>query len=203
MFCAYPATIIADRDLEITVVFGNGDSNCAVLGSESQCVIEQISHGAFEQIEVGINLSVAAATDRDVMIVRDRLIKGCDFFDCRSGIKPRARDRFAGCVYAGDKEQIIYDPREPFALGDGGFDGLAILGSRALSRESNLRFAQHIGDGRSQLVREVGGELREARKRIVESRKHLVESHRERLKLARPPSGTDALLQLLRPNPPE
>src|SRR5262249_38960578 len=104
MFWSYPTASITDRDLEITVVFGNRDTNRTVLGGEAQCVIEQISHGAFKQIRVGINLSVAAAADRDVVIVRNRLIEGCDFFDRGARIELLARDRFARCVHAGDKK---------------------------------------------------------------------------------------------------
>ena len=78
-----------------------------------------------------------------------------------------------------------------------------ILGSSAISREGNLRFAQHIGDRRSKLVREIGGELREPGKRIVETFEHLVESDSERLQLARPPGGTNTLLQLVWPDSAE
>src|SRR4051794_36359805 len=101
-------------------------------------------------------------------IVCDSLIKLYDFLHCRSRIERLPRDGFTRCIYASDKKQIVHIPRKPFAFGNGGFDGLAELGSSAISREGNLRFPQHISDRRSQLVREIGGKLREPGKRIVE-----------------------------------
>src|SRR6266576_4069407 len=169
-------------------------------GSESERVVEQISDGAFEQVGVGTNLSVAAAADSNVMIVCDRLIKCCDFFYCRACIELLACDRFTRRIHASDKKQIIHNPGEPLAFGNGGFDGLAIVRSGAISREGNLRFAQHIGDRCSQLVCKIGRELREPGKRIVETFEHLVESDCERLQLVRPPGGTDTLLQLVWPD---
>ena len=59
---------------------------------------------------------------------------------------------FTRGIHACHKKQIVHDPREPLAFGNGGFDGLAIVGSGAFVRESYLRFAQHVGDGRPQLV---------------------------------------------------
>src|SRR6266550_5931415 len=172
-------------------------------GSESQRVIEQISQGAFEQVRVSINLSVAAAIDRNIVIVCDHLIKSRDFLDRGARIEPLSCDRFTRGIHASDKKQIIHNPGEPLAFGNGGFDGLAIVGSGAISREGNLRFAQHIGDRRSKLVREIGGKLREPGKRIVEAFKHLVESDCEGLQLAWPPGGTDTLLQLVWPDSAE
>ena len=150
-----------------------------------------------------MNLSLATAANRNVMIVCDRLIKRRNFFDCRACIEPLSCDRFTRRIHARDKKQIVHDPGKPFAFGDGGFDSLAIVGSGAISREGNLRFAQHIGDRRSQFVREIGGKLREPRKRIVEAFKHLVESNCEGLKLARPAGGTNTLLQLVWPDSAE
>src|SRR6266481_412229 len=143
-----------------------------------------------------MNLSVAAAIDRNTVIVRDHLIERCDFFYCCTCVEPLSCDRFTRRIHARDKKQTVHDPGKPFAFGNGGFDSLAIVGSGAISREGNLAFAEHIGDRRSKLVREIGGKLREPGKRIVEAFKHLVESDCERLQLAWPPGGTDTLLQL-------
>src|SRR6266576_4335380 len=109
-------------------------------GSESQRVVEQISQRALEQVWVGINLAVAAAIDRNIVIVCDRLIKSRDFLDRGARIESLPRNRFASCVHPRDKKQIVHDSGEPFAFGNGGFDGLAIVGSGAISREGNLRF---------------------------------------------------------------
>ena len=49
-------------------------------------------------------------------------------------------------------------------------------------------------------MREVGGELREPRKGIIEALKHFIESGGQRLKLARPVGGRDALVQVRRAN---
>ena len=49
-------------------------------------------------------------------------------------------------------------------------------------------------------MREVGGELREPRKGIIEALKHFVESDRHGLKLARPASRRDPLVQVCRPS---
>ena len=133
-------------------------------------------------------------------IVCDGLIKLCNFLNFCACIELLPCDRFTRRIHACDKKQIIHDPGKPFAFGDGGFDDLAIVGCSAISREGNLRFAQHIGDRRSQFVREIGGKLREPRERIVEAFKHLVESDCERLQLARPPGGTNTLLQLVWPD---
>ena len=146
-------------------------------------------------------MSVAAAIDRDVTIVRDRLIERCNFFYCRARVESRARNRFARGVHARDKKQIIHDSGEPFAFSDGGLNGLAILGSGAIACESDLRFAQHIGNGRSQFVSEIGGELREPRKRIVKPVEHLVERDGKRSKLAWPTGRSEAFLQVSGPDP--
>src|SRR5947199_7118780 len=106
-------------------------------GSESQRVIEQISQGAFEQVWVGMNLSVAAAIDRNMVIVRDHLIERCDFFYCCTCVEPLSSDRFTRRIHARDKKQIVHDPGKPFAFDHGGFDGLAIFNSGTLPRESN------------------------------------------------------------------
>ena len=137
------------------------------------------------------------------MIVCGGLIKLSDFLHGRARIEPLPCDRFTRRTHACDKKQIVHDPGKPFAFRNGGFDGLAILGSGAISRKGNLRFAQHIGNRRPQLVREIGRKLREPGKRIVETFEHLVESGGERLQLARPPSGTDRLLQLVWPDSAE
>src|SRR6266513_5176948 len=102
-----------------------------------------------------MNLSVPGACDCHMMILCNRLIELCDFFDCRARVEALARDWFARCIHACDKKQIIDDSGESFAFGDGGFDGLSVLGSCAVASESHLRLAQHIGDWCSQLVREV------------------------------------------------
>ena len=92
---------------------------------------------------------------------------------------------------------------ESFTFSDGGFQCLAILGSSALPRQSNLCFAQHIGNGRPQLVREVGGKLREPRKGIVQPLEHIIESDGEGLKLPRPVSRGHSLLQVSRSYAPK
>jgi hypothetical protein len=138
-----------------------------------------------------------------MMIVCDGLIKLCDFLHCCACIEPLPCDRFTRRIHARDKKQIVHDPGKSFAFGNGGFDGLAIVGSGAISREGNLCFAQHIGDRRSKLVRKIGRELRESGKRIIETFEHLVESNCERLQLVRPPDGTDTLLQLVWPDSAE
>ena len=75
-----------------------------MLGSEPQRIIEQISHGAFEQVWVGTNLFIAAATNRDVTILRHRLIERCDLFDRSSRVELLPRDRFARGIDPRDKE---------------------------------------------------------------------------------------------------
>ena len=45
-------------------------------------------------------------------------------------------------------------------------------------------------------MREVGGELREARKGIIEALKHFIESDDHGLKFARPVGGRDALVEV-------
>src|SRR5205823_2653605 len=81
---------------------------------------------------------------------------------------------------------------------DCGFDSYAILSGRAITRQSDLRFAEDIGDGRAEFVGEVGRKLREPREGIVEPLQHGVESDGERLKLARPAGGGHALVQMSR-----
>src|SRR6266498_2780810 len=174
MFWSYSAAAIADCDFEISVVFGERNLNRTVLRSETQRVIEQISHGALEQVRIGVNLTFAAATDRDVTIVRDRLIKRCNFLHGCARIESLSRDRFARCVHSRNEKQIIHDSGEPFAFANRGLDRFTVFGSRAIPRKSNLRFAHHIGDGRSQLVGEVGRKLREPRERIVEALEHVI-----------------------------
>src|SRR5437667_9036648 len=127
MLWTYPAAIIADCDLEIGRVFGERDLNLAVFRSETQRVIDQIANRALEQGWIGINLTFAAATDRNMMILGDRLLKRRDLFHRRATIESRPLDRFARRVNARDEEQIVNDSRQPFAFGNGGFDHFAIL----------------------------------------------------------------------------
>ena len=70
---------------------------------------------------------------------------------------------------------------------------IGILGSGAVARKSNLRFAEHVRDGRSQLVCEIGGELREPCEGIVKSLEHFVEGDRQWLEFAGPSCGTNML----------
>src|SRR5205807_4231433 len=137
------------------------------------------------------------------MILPDRLIERCNFLHCLARIESLSRDRLACCVHSRNEKQIVHDSGKSFAFTDGGFDSLAVLGRRALTREGNLCFAHHICDGRSQLVREIGGKLREPSKGIVEPLKHVVEGESQRLKLARPARRGDSLLQMCRVNTSE
>src|SRR5438046_1271863 len=104
MFWSYSRASVTDGDLESTVVFGKRDMNRTVFGSESQRVIEQISHRAFEQVGVGINLSIAAATNCHVTILRQRLIERCDLFDRSARVELLQRDRFARGIDPRDKK---------------------------------------------------------------------------------------------------
>ena len=88
--------------------------------------------------------------------------------------------RFPRRVHTGDKKQIIDNSRKPFAFSDGRLNNLAVFGGCAIARESDLRLAHDIGNGRPQLVREISRKLREPRERIVEPPEHLIESACER-----------------------
>ena len=108
--------------------------NCTAVSSETQCIINEITHGATEQNGVATNFAFAAAMDGDMAILRDRSIKRRDFFQGRATIKLFPLDWFAGRVNPGDEKQIVNDSGQPFAFGDGGLDYFAILIGRAITR---------------------------------------------------------------------
>src|SRR5215472_9307578 len=99
MFGSYSAAGVADCNFEIGVALAKSNLNRTVLGSEAKRVIEQISHGALEQVGIGIDLSFAATTDCNVMIVRDRLIKRRNFLHGLARIESLSRDRFARGIH--------------------------------------------------------------------------------------------------------
>src|SRR5439155_22214733 len=102
--------------------------------SETQRVSDRIANRTLEQDWVRINLTFAAATDRNMMILGDRLIKRRDLFHRRATMESRPLDRFARRVSARDEEQIVSDSRQPFAFGNAGFDHFAILVRGAITR---------------------------------------------------------------------
>src|SRR6266404_5865395 len=104
MFRSYSAAGVANCDFEGRVALANDNLNRTVLRREAQRVVEEISHGALKQVGIGINLSFTAATDRDVMILRDGLIKRRNFLHGRARIESLPRDRFARCVHSRDEK---------------------------------------------------------------------------------------------------
>ena len=48
MFRSNSGAVVVHRDFKISFVGAKRDLNLTILRSETQCVIEQISHGAFE-----------------------------------------------------------------------------------------------------------------------------------------------------------
>ncbi len=66
--------------------------------------------------------------------------------------------------------------------------------------QSPFRFAAQDGDRGAQLVREIGGKLRQPSKRIFEAGQHLVEADGERLDFIGPAGDGDAFVQMGRAN---
>ena len=153
--------VVAYCHLQMADAFQNRNVYCSVLRCVSERVIEQISHDPLKQIRVGVNLSLATALDRHVVIVCHHLVERGDLFDRCACIEALPRDWFTGRIHACHEEQIVYDPGKPLTLANGRFDNLAVLGGGAISRKGDLRFAEHIGDRRSKFVRKIGRELRE------------------------------------------
>src|SRR5882672_9357800 len=100
MFGSYATAGVADCDFEVTIALANDNLNRTVLRREAQRVVEEISHGALKQVGIGMNLSFTAATDRDVTILRDSLIKRRNFLHGRARIESLSRNRFARCVHS-------------------------------------------------------------------------------------------------------
>src|SRR6266480_2005810 len=100
MFGSYATAGVADCDFEVRVALAKRNLNRTVLRREAQRVVEQISHGALKQVGIGINLSFTAATDRDVTILRDGLIKRRNFLHGRTRIELLLRNRFTRCVHS-------------------------------------------------------------------------------------------------------
>src|SRR6266480_6077457 len=106
MFGSYATAGVADCDFEVRVALAKRNLNRTVRRREAQRVVEQISHGALKQVGVGINLSLTAATDRDVTILRDGLIKRCNFLQGRARIELLSRNRFTRRIHPRDEKQI-------------------------------------------------------------------------------------------------
>src|SRR4029453_7673887 len=106
MFGSYSRTIVPDCDLEICRVLGKCDLDGTVLWSETQRVIDQVAHGALEQRGIGRNLSLSAAIDRDMTVLRDCFIKRGNFLDCSACIELLPRDRLACSISSCNEKQV-------------------------------------------------------------------------------------------------
>src|SRR5438876_3478315 len=168
MLWRYSASVVAYCYFRIRAPYRNRYLNCAAVRRETQCIINEVAHGATEQNGVAINFAFAGAIDGNMSIFRERAIKRCDLFHRSATIKLFSLDGFAGRIDARDEEQIIDDSRQPFALGNRGFDNFAIFLGAAIARQSNLRFAEDIGNWRAEFVGQVGGKLGESRKGSLE-----------------------------------
>ncbi len=134
MFWRYSAAIVTDCYFGMRGLYCNRYLNCAAVRRETQCVINEVAHGTTEQNGVAIDFAFASAIDGDMSIFRERAIKRCDFFHSGPAIKLFPLDGFASRIDARDEEQIIDDSRQPFALGNRGFDDFAIFLGTALAR---------------------------------------------------------------------
>src|SRR6266536_5252157 len=134
MFWRYSAAIVADCYFGTRGLYRNRYLNCAAIRRETQRIIYEVAHSTTEQNGVAINFASASAIDGHMSVFRERAIKRCDLFHGGPAIKLFPLDGFAGRIDARDEEQIIDDSRQPFALGNGGFDNFAIFLGAALAR---------------------------------------------------------------------
>src|SRR5437763_4071050 len=103
MFRSYSATIVADCDFELSLIFGKRNLDRTVFRSKPQRVVEQICQSALEKVGVRVNFPVADTADRNMTVIRECLIKRRNFLDGRTRIKSLALDRFPRRVHTGDK----------------------------------------------------------------------------------------------------
>ena len=134
MVCRYSAAGIVDGDFTTVVARHHGNLDLPVVGSEPQCIIDQVAYCPTKQRRLGVNVALAAASDSDMSIFCDRLVIGSDFFDRGAPIKNRCSYLFIRRFGSRQKEQVIDDSGEPFAFADRGFDHFAIFLGGAITR---------------------------------------------------------------------
>src|SRR5690348_8004918 len=172
------------------------DSNLAVFRRESQRVLDQIADGAIEQKRVRKNFPAAFTFYRDVSVFGRYFVERANFIESEAAIESRPVHLLFGRFGAGEKQQVINDPGQTLALRRRRFDDASIFFRRAIASQSNLSFAEHVADRRSQFVREIGGKLGKSRERIFQSTKHIVERGGQGTQLGRPEFGINPFVQV-------
>lgn len=156
--------VIGDAEMDVQRVGGEGDGDNSVIRGVFDRIVDQNSDHAPEQGGIAFDGEVGGDLGSEGLMFEIGL--GLKVFCDLGGEFGQGDDLgfevLLHEVGAGDGEQVLKEARGGFALGEDGAERGAILVGCPRAVQGQRRGGEHDGDGGSEVVRDVFGELRES-----------------------------------------
>ena len=174
------------------------DRHAAIRRRVGDGVRQQVPQGAPDHEPVAGHGRLALERQRHAAFLHEGVVEIEELPHLASEVDRLHRRDDRAVVGLGEEQHVGHGARQALALLEAGIEDLAVFLGRARPGERDLGLHHQVAERRLELVRQVGGEVREPAERFLQAREHPVEGDGELRELGRQRLDGEAVVQAAR-----